>query len=408
MKHTRITALLLVCALLLTLLTACGGGDPAPSPSQSTQIETTVPLVDTPDVVKELLGMSRDTPVLNVEGRDISAEEYLYCLSYVIEAVADELGLDPAELDWTANYVEDLPLTTYITDSAVETASFQSLVLSRSAQRGLTLSEEERADLDAQIAYVIEYLGGEDYYALQLRSTPLSDAAMRTIGSINYYYDDLQTALFGDGTVTGETVPTEQDYIDFAEGLGLLMSKHILIKTVNDDYSSYTDEEKADALGRAQDILAQIRAADDPEAKFDELMNEYSEDGRTADGKLGAPDGYLFGEGQMVDAFFQGTLALDYHEISDLVESEYGYHIILRLPPVNDDVRQAWPTFMMDTAVDSWMAEVRPETLKAFSSIDPQEFYTKLLAYRDTLVDEAEALDAAAQAAGETSGNTGD
>ena len=44
------------------------------------------------------------------------------------------------------------------------------------------------------------------------------------------------------------------------------------------------------------------------------------------------PDGYIFTDDQMVQEFEDGARALADYEISDIVESSHGYHIILRLP----------------------------------------------------------------------------
>ena len=62
-------------------------------------------------------------------------------------------------------------------------------------------------------------------------------------------------------------------------------------------------------------------------ARFDELMAEADDPGMT-----NFPDGYIFTDDQMVQEFEDGARALADYEISDIVESNYGYHIILRLP----------------------------------------------------------------------------
>ena len=43
-------------------------------------------------------------------------------------------------------------------------------------------------------------------------------------------------------------------------------------------------------------------------------------------------DGYVFGPGQMVQAFYDAAQALGENEVSEPVESSYGYHVIVRLP----------------------------------------------------------------------------
>lgn len=56
-------------------------------------------------------------------------------------------------------------------------------------------------------------------------------------------------------------------------------------------------------------------------------MNQYSED----TGLSNNPNGYTFTEGQMVTEFYDGAKALAEDEVSELVKSSYGYHIIKRV-----------------------------------------------------------------------------
>ena len=70
------------------------------------------------------------------------------------------------------------------------------------------------------------------------------------------------------------------------------------------------------------DIKAQIKSADD----FDKIAREISECRSAANGgDLG-----FFGPGQMQKQFEDAAFALQVGEISDLVDSDSGIHIILR------------------------------------------------------------------------------
>lgn len=84
----------------------------------------------------------------------------------------------------------------------------------------------------------------------------------------------------------------------------------------NDPEYSGAAEEKA------QQVLELVKAGDQT---FEELAQEYSEDpGSAANGGELGP----FGRGVMVPEFEEAAFALGEGEISDLVKTDYGYHII--------------------------------------------------------------------------------
>ena len=95
--------------------------------------------------------------------------------------------------------------------------------------------------------------------------------------------------------------------------------QHILIKTYALDGTGkkieYTQEMKDDAYRRACEVLALAREGED----FDELIRKYSESDKAT---------YSFGKGEMDAAFETAAFNLGTDEISDIVETEYGYHII--------------------------------------------------------------------------------
>ncbi|OGB26319.1 MAG: peptidylprolyl isomerase [Burkholderiales bacterium RIFCSPLOWO2_02_FULL_57_36] len=95
-------------------------------------------------------------------------------------------------------------------------------------------------------------------------------------------------------------------------------ASHILI-TANKDASG-ADKEKAKA--KAESLLAQVRK--NP-GDFAKLAKEQSQDPGSAErgGDLG-----FFGKGMMVKPFEDAAYKLQPGEISDIVQSEFGYHII--------------------------------------------------------------------------------
>jgi peptidyl-prolyl cis-trans isomerase D len=103
-------------------------------------------------------------------------------------------------------------------------------------------------------------------------------------------------------------------------------ASHILIG-VDPKASS---EVKAQTKKNAEAILAEVKK--NP-AKFAELAKKHSQDPGSAEkgGDLG-----LFGRGAMVKAFEDAAYAMKPGQVSDLVQSEFGYHII-KLTEVNGE-----------------------------------------------------------------------
>lgn len=96
--------------------------------------------------------------------------------------------------------------------------------------------------------------------------------------------------------------------------------QHILIRTYVQDGTGkkieFSDKDKKEAYERAKEILALAR---EEGADFEELVLNYSE---------GDKSNYSFGKGETDPAFEEAAFNLGKGEISDIIETRYGYHII--------------------------------------------------------------------------------
>lgn len=96
--------------------------------------------------------------------------------------------------------------------------------------------------------------------------------------------------------------------------------QHILLRTYTTDGTgkrvAYTDELKKNVYQRACDIREQAVSG---EQNFLDLAARYSEDAAVT---------YSFGKGEMDMAFEEAAFSLETDEISQVIETESGYHII--------------------------------------------------------------------------------
>ncbi len=110
-------------------------------------------------------------------------------------------------------------------------------------------------------------------------------------------------------------------------------------------------------LERAKKVLQMLRGGED----FAQLAKDYSDDpSASSGGELG-----WFAKGDMVPEFDQVAFSLQVGEISDLVRTRFGYHIIKVQEREGDRVRACHILFSLMPSSQDWeMAQARAESLR--------------------------------------------
>ena len=136
-------------------------------------------------------------------------------------------------------------------------------------------------------------------------------------------------------------------------------ASHILIGTDG----ATAEEDKVAARKKAETVLAEARA---PEADFAALAAQHSScPSKTKGGDLG----FFPRQGAMVEPFAAAAFALKTGEISDIVETRFGYHIIkvtdkkeavvIPLERVSETIREQLKAERMDDLMQRHVAELR-------------------------------------------------
>lgn len=100
----------------------------------------------------------------------------------------------------------------------------------------------------------------------------------------------------------------------------MVRASHILIGTRDEANKELPEDQKSAKHKKAEDVLKRARAGED----FAKLAKENSDDPGSKD-KGGE---YQFARGQMVPEFETAAFSLKTNQISDIVTTTYGYHII--------------------------------------------------------------------------------
>ena len=252
----------------------------------------------------------------------------------------------------------------------------------RALERGATLldvslhiGEQDMLELNVQSGILTA--GSEENFLdlLWENSTLYGLELFRYLIYVEYLPIAIRNKAFGEG---GSGLSDEDMQAHFADD-GLLMAKHILRRRTGDEFGY--------ARIKIEELYKQLQnhIGDDFEAFFDKLMFEYSED----DVGLSAfPNGYLFQDGDMEHTFHYAAHALEIGEISEIIETLAGYHIILRLPinfdatPIRSAMSQHPSSLRLTAANDifdamlaTWRDSLTPIFTEEFESIDLKEMF---------------------------------
>ena len=345
--------------------------------------------VNAVDPIAEMMGkdsgITSDTVMLKVDGEDVTAGDLFFWLGQnASEAASYSQMLGQNEtVDWSSEAGEGTTLAEFVKNSAKDQAVLYQVVAAHAKELGFDFTEEDQKAFDEELTQAKEDLGGDEAYQIWLKSNCINEEGMMKLSQVGVLFDHMREGLFKDGA---EYAPTAEDLTAYAAEKDFLCAKHILLMTQDRTTGdSLPEDQVAAKRATAEDLLAQLRAVEDPaqlESTFDKLMQDNSED----TGLATNPDGYTFTAGQMGPEFENATRALEIGQVSDIVESDYGFHIILRLDPAaSESMRTQWATDKLNEMVDQWVSEAEVEETEAFTNLDVGGFYDSLTAYQDQL-----------------------
>lgn len=423
----RLGALSLALVMTVSVLSGCSNGSSSSSSSSGSGASSSsgsvapMDLAGVTDPYLATAGVAGDTVVATVGDVDVTADNLLYWVAYTADNAMNYYSsiFGMTELPWDTES-EGKTMRQTVLDSALQTAALYAILPHKGEQESLAVSQESLDSIANSLVQMSTQLGSQEQLDHYLWQYPMT-ADLYTFLCVSEEINSLiLSARFGEGAPGYPTDAEVTTYVQEVEGIAY-RAKHILLKTVDtnapilDESGKPTGEyepldEAAVAAQRAlaEDLLGQLRASSDVETLFDQLMQEHGQD----EGVASNPDGYYAKAGQMVAPFEEAALALENGQVSDIVESNFGYHIILRLPIQPEKYRSQLINSKMTQVQQQWLEENPPVTTDAFDKLDPAAFYTQLNALRVSVAEEQQAAqgDGSASASGgasHTGGSSG-
>lgn len=327
----------------------------------------------------EATGVAPDAIVASLNGNGASADLVAYWIGYDVSYLNSYMQYyTGSSLDWDYTLSDGTNITDYI-KSNVYSSVKQHLVLENLANKyGVTLTEgQESAMADSDQTYIDQY-GSEEAFEEEIAKLGMRRETYDRVARSNYLYQNLYQLYNTEGSAL---YASDEDLAVYAADQNYITADHILLSTKDlTTGEALTDEQKAEKKALAEEIKQKLDACegdiDELTALFQELADQYSED----PGRETYPTGYTFTTGSMVQEFEDAAYALSEGEVSEVVESSFGYHILLRLPldksAAADEVREEYFTNFIAEQVDA----ATMATSADYDKLDPQALYEAIVA----------------------------
>lgn len=293
----KVAACVSAAALSVSMLTACGN-------------QKTPELAE--GAVTSLSDEETQKVALKVNDTEISAGElqyYIYNAAMMtIYNIDKNFNGDLTNFDWDQK-VDGKPIEEAILNTAIDNAAADCVTIEKGKENGISLSDDEMSQVETSISSYISQ-NGEEMFNLSMNSMAINGA-----DDYKKLYSQIVGAQKADEDIQNnfDKYAPDKDKLKKYKSDKKVTVQHILIQN-----NSEKQENPEEAINS---VLERAKAGED----FVALMNEFNED----PGETEA--GYTFGPGEMVKEFEDAAFALDYDQISDVVKSDYGYHIIKRL-----------------------------------------------------------------------------
>jgi hypothetical protein len=275
--------------------------------------------------------------IFTVNGYDVYEDDFKYIAEQYKNEVETYYGTIS---DWTSELESGISYEDYVISMTENWFKYAESIKSQSIRLNLELTEEDEKVLEEQWETACEDNGGEEQLLATMTENGLSKEFNDYITQVSYLADKCFANMYGEN---GEKV-TDEECAEKTADDGYLMAKHILLLTSSTDEdgntTEYAETEKEAVKKRAENILSLLEecSTEQVEEKFDELMNNNTEDTGIED----YPNGYLFTSSDVAEEFYEAASALEVGQYSGIVETEYGYHIILRIAVDYDVIPMAY------------------------------------------------------------------
>lgn len=292
-----------------------------------------VAVIGTAAAIAVTLGMQRSTTVAaSVNGEIIYGHE----LDNEVTAIARQYNINLSDAEGAKQRAE---ITRIVLDQMID----QRLIVQEARTRNVLATD---AQVDEQVANIKQNFSSEGEFQSALLQRNLTLANLRERLRTNITVRNLTTTVATVAVTDAEIEQYFREHRSEFDRPEQMHVKHILLQ----------DE------AEARLVLARLRRGE----KFEDLARQYSQDPGSKDqgGDLG-----FVSRGQVVPEFEQVAFTLQPKQVSDIVKTQFGYHLIqlverrapqsANLAEVREQIRAQLIGRKQETAFQEWLKQVK-------------------------------------------------
>lgn len=268
--------------------------------------------------------ISGNKTVIQIDGIEYTQNDYMMYLRMAKTSLFDEntTRLPKATLNTVIDTDTNLNTESYLRQRIEENLKVAGTIEKIAKENDITLSEEDITSLEKEKEEYINSLGGKFAFYKFLYENRTDEKAYDKIAKVEKLYQKVYDSMYASGKkndLTEKEIKTAKTEYETE----YKKARQIFLLTVDPT----TKKDLSNSVIEQKKLLAEtIRKELNETSDFDEYIKKYSDDAVDKE----PPYDMYFKSGQMIEEVEDTVNELEVNEISQVVKSQYGFHIIKR------------------------------------------------------------------------------
>lgn len=262
--------------------------------------------------------------VMTYDDVKFTRNDYMMYLRLAKTSLFDEKTnkLPKATLNTIIDKENNINVDTYLRNKVEQSLKIAGAVQAIAKKENIVIDEEKEQKLKEDKEKYINSIGGKDKFLKFLRENNTTEETYDNMAYTDMLYNTIYSNLYSEGKIYDLTEKEKESAKQEYEK-NYYKARQILFIFVDPS----TKEKLSDSAVEQKKLLADtVREKINNDSNFDEFIKKYSDDAVDTD----PPYDMYFKSGEVLQEIEDTTKSLNIGEVSDVIKSNYAFHIIKR------------------------------------------------------------------------------